>query len=84
MNGFNEFVGNSNSQNEPMDQIYCGTFALPLFKGLNRRIQRRSMPWAEVSRRLKHWDLPLPWLVEKRVKATLPSGKQACTILNQE
>ena len=47
-----------------------------LFKWLNRRSQRRSMTWTEFSRRLEHWDLPLPRIVEKPVQATLPSGSK--------
>jgi len=47
-----------------------------LFKWLNRRSQRRSMTWAQFGERLKHWDLPLPRIVEKPVQASLANGRK--------
>jgi RNA-directed DNA polymerase len=47
-----------------------------LFKWLNRRSQRRSMTWTQFGERLKHWDLPLPRIVEKPVRVNLPSERK--------
>ena len=35
-----------------------------LYKWLNRRSQRRSMTWAQFTRRLPGWELPPPKVVE--------------------
>jgi hypothetical protein len=35
-----------------------------IYKGLNRRSQRRSMTWTQFGRRLPGWDLPPPRVVE--------------------
>jgi hypothetical protein len=47
-----------------------------IIKWLNRRSQRRSMTWTQFGERLKHWDLPLPRIVEKPVRVNLPSERK--------
>lgn len=49
-----------------------------LYKWLNRRSQRRSMTWAQFTRRLPGWELPPPRVVELPLKAGLnPATKPA-------
>jgi group II intron reverse transcriptase/maturase len=42
-----------------------------LYKWLNRRSQRRSMTWAQFTRRLPGWDLPPPKVMEVPLNARL-------------
>jgi len=46
----------------------------------DRLADKKNMPaffiWTEFSRRLKHWDLHVPTIVEKPVQTILPSGSK--------
>jgi group II intron reverse transcriptase/maturase len=66
-------IGNSH-----MLSCYYYEVTRMLYKWLNRRSQRRSMTWAQFTRRLPGWELPPPRVVERPLKAGLkPSAKPA-------